>query len=89
MATRDIFESFFDHDRNKRNAAMPIQAKAGPPLTTIFVVEDDADLSFVLSEYLKEEVPCRVVLSPDGFEALKLVRSIIPDLFLLDYNLPA
>jgi len=88
MATRDIFERFFDHYRNKRNAAMPIQPKADPHLNTIFVVEDDADLGFVLSEFLKEEVPCRVVHTDDGFEALKLVRSIIPHLFLLDYNLP-
>jgi CheY-like chemotaxis protein len=61
---------------------------AAASLATIFVVEDDADLGLALWQFLEEEVPCRVVLSPDGFAALKLVRSIIPHLFLLDYNLP-
>jgi hypothetical protein len=61
---------------------------AAASLATIFVVEDDADLGLALRQFLEEEVPCRVVLSPDGFAALKLVRSIIPHLFLLDYNLP-
>jgi DNA-binding response OmpR family regulator len=58
-------------------------------LATIFVVEDDADLGFTLLRFLEEEVPCRIVLSPDGFEALKLVRSLTPQLFLLDYHLPS
>jgi CheY-like chemotaxis protein len=61
---------------------------AAASLATIFVVEDDADLGLALRQFLEEEVPCRVVLSPDGFAALKLVRSIIPHIFLLDYNLP-
>ena len=55
---------------------------------TIFIVEDDEDLGVVLQQFLEEEVPCHVVLSLDGFAALKLVRSIIPHLFLLDYHLP-
>jgi DNA-binding response OmpR family regulator len=61
---------------------------AAATLATIFVVEDDADLGLVLLRFLEEEVPCRVVLSPNGFEAMKLVRSITPQLFLLDYHLP-
>ena len=62
---------------------------AAGSLATIFVVEDDADLGFVLLRFLEEEVPCRVVLSSDGFEALKLVRSMTPPLFRLDYLLPS
>jgi len=60
-----------------------------PSFATILVVEDDPDPGLVLLRFLEEEVPCRVVLSPDGFQALKLVRSITPQLFLLDYNLPS
>lgn len=55
---------------------------------TIFIVEDDVDLCLVLHQFLEEEVPCHVVHTGDGFTALKLVRSITPHLFLLDYNLP-
>lgn len=63
-------------------------AEAPPALATLFVVEDDTDLGVVLQQFLEEEVPCRVVLSPDGFTALKLATSLIPHLLLLDYNLP-
>lgn len=62
---------------------------SSPSLTTIFVVEDNADLGLVLLRFLEEEVPCRVVLATNGFEVLKLVRSIAPHLFLVDYNLPS
>jgi CheY-like chemotaxis protein len=62
--------------------------ESSPGLITIFVVEDDADLSFMLLRFLEEEVPCRVVLTTDDVEALQLVRSITPQLFLLDYHLP-
>ena len=45
---------------------------SSPSLTTIFVVEDDADLGLLLLRFLEEEVPCRVVLATDGLEVLKL-----------------
>lgn len=54
-------------------------------LATLFVVEDDTDLGVVLQQFLEQAVPCRVVLSPDGLTALKLARSLLPHLCLLDY----
>lgn len=55
---------------------------------TILVVEDDADVGefFVLA--LQQETPYQALLATDGFQALKLVKSVKPNLFVLDYLLP-
>jgi CheY-like chemotaxis protein len=56
---------------------------------TIFIVEDDADIGEFLVEALKQETPYQALLATDGFQALKMVRSLKPDLFVLDYLLPS
>jgi CheY-like chemotaxis protein len=58
-------------------------------LKTILVVEDDSDLAEFFVQALKDETPHQVMLVADGFQALKMVRSIKPDLFVLDYQLPS
>src|SRR5438874_2112666 len=60
-----------------------------PKVKTILVVEDDADVGefFVLA--LRQETPYQGILAGDGFQALKIVRSLKPDLFVLDYQLPS
>lgn len=58
-------------------------------LKTILVVEDDSDLGDFFVQALKDETPHQVMLVTDGFQALKMVRSIKPDLFVLDYQLPS
>jgi len=58
-----------------------------PPIKTVFIVEDDADIGAFLIEALKLETPYQAVLATDGFQALKMVRSLKPNLFVLDYLL--
>jgi CheY-like chemotaxis protein len=58
-------------------------------LKTILVVEDDSDLGEFFVQALKDETPHQALLVTDGFQALKMVRSIKPDLFVLDYQLPS
>ncbi|GCE03366.1 response regulator [Dictyobacter aurantiacus] len=55
----------------------------------ILVVEDDKRIGYLLSETIEEETPYRVMLVPDGFQALKIIRTIKPHLFLVDYMLPS
>ena len=55
---------------------------------TILIVEDDAATGELLCLFLSEETPHRAILVPDGFQALNVIKDIIPDLFLLDYRLP-
>jgi CheY-like chemotaxis protein len=58
-------------------------------IKTIVVVEDDADIGEFLVQLLKDETAHQVLLAADGFQALKVVRDIKPDLFVLDYQLPS
>ncbi|MBV9690708.1 MAG: response regulator [Ktedonobacteraceae bacterium] len=55
---------------------------------TILVVEDDADIADILLCTF-EETPYKVIVVGDGSQALKIVATIKPHLFLLDYYLPA
>ncbi len=59
------------------------------PVKTIFVVEDDADIGEFVVQVLQQETPYLAVLATDGFQALKMLYSLKPDLFLLDYLLPS
>ncbi|MEO8973669.1 MAG: response regulator [Ktedonobacteraceae bacterium] len=60
---------------------------------TILVVEDDADLGELIMQVLDlhsrgENASYHGVLVIDSMQALEMVNSINPDLFLLDYYLP-
>jgi DNA-binding response OmpR family regulator len=55
---------------------------------TVLIVEDDADIGEALMAILEDTTDCKVIHVPDGFTALKLVRTFIPQLILLDYLLP-
>ena len=56
---------------------------------TILVVEDDEDFGTFLTQAILQETPYQAMLVTDGFQALKAVRNLIPNLFLLDYHLPS
>jgi CheY-like chemotaxis protein len=60
-----------------------------PKLKSILLVEDDADIAEVLVQVISNETPYQPILATDGFQALKIVRNVKPDLFLLDYLLPS
>jgi CheY-like chemotaxis protein len=57
-------------------------------IKTILVVEDDANVGEFFVQALQQETPYQSMLATDGFEALKIVRRIRPNLFVLDYQLP-
>jgi DNA-binding response OmpR family regulator len=57
-------------------------------LKMILLVEDDSNIGEVLVQAITQETPYLAVLVSDGFEALKMVESIKPGLFILDYQLP-
>jgi DNA-binding response OmpR family regulator len=55
----------------------------------ILVVEDDEAIGTLLVQILAQEACYQALLAVDGFEALNVVREVKPDLFILDYQLPA
>jgi len=57
------------------------------PRAKILIVEDDASLRFLYSEELKEE-GYDPVLAKNGKEAMQLLRTIKPDLVVLDIVMP-
>ncbi len=63
---------------------MPNQKNAE---TTILIIEDDAEIRQVISEYL-EQKGFHTLQAPDGNSGLLLFRAESPDLVLLDLRLP-
>jgi DNA-binding NtrC family response regulator len=56
-------------------------------MDTILIVDDNEDLRFTLSDIIKSE-GYNITDAGDGPKALKIVKSISPDLVLLDMRLP-
>lgn len=59
-----------------------------PSLKTILVVEDDADIGEFMVEVIQQETPYQALAATDGFHALKLLNSITPQAFVIDYLMP-
>ena len=54
----------------------------------ILVVEDDESIGMFVVQALSQETPYRAILVTDGLQALKIVDSVKPCLFITDYRLP-
>ena len=57
-------------------------------IKNILIVEDDPVLGNLLLEALQEETTYQGHLAPSGEEALSMLATVTPALFLLDYHLP-
>jgi CheY-like chemotaxis protein len=67
---------------------IPGQARSGPQVRSILIVEDDSDLREALGEVLRDE-GYTVEMAADGREALdRLRRQSRPSLILLDLTMP-
>jgi CheY-like chemotaxis protein len=55
---------------------------------TILIVEENEAIGEFLTEVLKAFTPYQPLLATDGMQALEMVKTLVPDLFLLDYFLP-
>ncbi len=56
---------------------------------SILVVEDDSDIGLFLVQAISQETQHQALLVTDGFQALKAITNLKPDLFILDYWLPS
>ena len=55
-------------------------------LPTVLIVEDDSLNQELLSEQVEDI--CEVLVASDGTQALSSIRAEVPDLILLDLNMP-
>ncbi len=62
--------------------------EASTAVKTILVVEDDEDVGAFVVNALVTETPYQALLATNGQQALEIVRSLKPNLLLLDYRLP-
>ena len=60
------------------------------PMATkmIFIVEDDEAVGTLLVQAIEQETSYQAELASDGFQALKMLRTVKPDLLILNYGLP-
>ena len=68
------------HDQRAERKAAPIK--------TILVVEDDTGIAEFLSLAVAQETPYHSLVVADGFEALRVMQEITPNLLIIDYRLP-
>jgi|SRR5215469_6067307 len=59
-----------------------------PAVKTVFIIEDDEAIGAFLVQAIQQETPYQAVLASDGFQALKMLQTVKPDLLILDYGLP-
>ena len=57
-------------------------------MSTVLVVEDNEDVSFMICETLRSYIGCRVISAGNGQECLKIVKKEPPDVILLDIHMP-
>lgn len=55
---------------------------------TVFIIEDDEAIGTLLVQVIEQETSYQAVLASDGFQALKMLRTVKPDVLILDYGLP-
>lgn len=55
---------------------------------TILVIEDDANIGDVFMQAISQETSYMAVLATNAQEALTIVKTVKPNLFILDYHLP-
>ena len=53
----------------------------------ILVVDDDQDIVFMIKATL-EKNGYTVITASDGFQALKLIKDLVPDLMIVDLTMP-
>ena len=57
-------------------------------MQVILIVEDEEEIGDLIIQLLEQETPYKAFAATNAIQALALVATIKPDLFMLDYQLP-
>jgi DNA-binding NtrC family response regulator len=69
-----------DNQATKPNKELGIQ--------TILLVEDDEEISAIIVRLLEQETCYKTIAVTDAIQALEVINSMKPNVFILDYRLP-
>jgi DNA-binding response OmpR family regulator len=58
------------------------------PHKVILIVEDDADIGYLLVQIIHQQTPHRAIHHVNAGDAIKAITTMTPHLFILDYSLP-
>src|SRR5579859_4101394 len=58
------------------------------PHKLILIVEDDADIGYLLVQIIHQQTSHRAIHHLNAGEAIKSINTLTPHLFILDYSLP-
>ena len=58
------------------------------PEKLILIVEDDADIGYLLVQIIHQQTPHRALHHLNAGDAIKAIMTLTPHLFVLDYSLP-
>src|SRR5262245_4562611 len=72
---------------SRRRSAEAAEVAVGPRLGRVLVVEDEQDVTELLRYNLTKE-GYEVTAAPNGADAVKLARDLLPDVILLDIMVP-
>lgn len=59
-----------------------------PSVKTVLIVEDDGDIGSFILRAILDETSHQAILVTDGQKAIEAVKSVKPNLLILDYHLP-
>ena len=62
--------------------------EGSPPIKTVLIVEDDQDIGSFILRAILDETSHQAILVTDGQKALETIKSLKPNLLVLDYHLP-
>jgi PAS domain S-box-containing protein len=65
-----------------------IQAQSGPRIFTVLCVEDNPANLMLVENVLARRVDIRLLTARDGSRGVEMARSFLPDVILMDLNLP-
>jgi PAS domain S-box-containing protein len=69
-------------------ATAPAETPAGQPQTTVLCVEDNPANLLLVARLLARRPDIRLISAKDGRSGVELARSALPDVILMDINLP-
>ena len=68
--------------------AVPAQAQAGAPLRTLLYVEDNPANLMLVEDLIARRPDIRLLSARDGNRGVEVARAALPDVILMDINLP-